>query len=59
MSNETVSSETKSWLDNVLVPALVREYLSQSLSEKRLAGSEKAVAECAPKNRMTTSGRDK
>ena len=59
MDDEAISNEAKSWLENVLVPALVWEYLSEFLSEKKLAGSERAVAECAPKSRMATSRRDK
>ena len=59
MDDEAISNEAKSWLENVLVPVLVREYLSEFLSEKKLAGSEMAVAECAPKSRMATSRGDK
>lgn len=57
MSDKTLSTETKSWLDNVLIPAMVREYLEKLRAEKQLASEEEVVAECAPK-RIAASGRD-
>ncbi len=43
-----LSPELKAWLDNVVVPALLREYVAE-LERKKFACSEgEPVAECAP-----------
>ena len=49
----------KEWLDNVLVPAMVRDFLAKlKPGEKLLASSEEPMAECAPES-MVTSEREK
>ncbi len=43
-----LSPEVKAWLDNVVVPALVREYVVE-LERKKFACSEgEPVTQCAP-----------
>ena len=43
-----LSPELKGWLDNVVVPALVREYLNELESKKLACSKEEVVAECLP-----------
>ena len=38
----------KSWLDNVVIPGLVREYLARPESEKMLATEAEPVVESRP-----------
>ena len=45
-SGNGLSPELKSWIDSVIVPALVREYLAGQEREKPCARAE-PVAECA------------
>ena len=40
-----LSPELKGWLDNVVVPALVREYLNELESKKLACSKEEVVAE--------------
>ncbi len=46
--NSTLTPELRSWIDNCVVPALVREYLVRLECEKRLASSAEATVESAP-----------
>ena len=47
-SGNGLSPELKSWIDNCLVPALVREYVAE-LERKKFACSEgEPVTQCAP-----------
>ncbi len=41
-----LSLELKSWLDGVIVPALVREYLNELESKNLACSKEEVVAEC-------------
>ena len=43
--NSTLTPQLKSWLDNVVVPALVREYMSRLEPEKSLATGAEPVVE--------------
>ena len=40
------SSSVKSWIDNVIVPSLVDEWLAHEKSAKCLEDTEVAVAQC-------------
>ncbi len=42
-----LSSELRNWLDNVVVPALVRAYLAEMEREKSACAEVEPVAECA------------
>ena len=44
--NSALSPELKSWVDNCLVPILVREYLEEIEREKSTCSEGEAVAEC-------------
>jgi hypothetical protein len=56
MNGSGLSPELKSWIDRVVVPALVREYLS-SIESKKLACSEREpVAEYPPESRVSSEG---
>ena len=46
--NPTLSPQLKSWIDNVLVPALVRQYLARLECEKKLAIEAEPTVESAP-----------
>ncbi len=46
--NSALSPQLKSWLDNVVVPALVRQYLAQLEGEKSLAPDAEPVVESRP-----------
>lgn len=55
--NSTLTPELKDWLDRVIVPALVREYIAQFDSlENPLALDSEPVAECAAKSTATAEG---
>ena len=43
--NSTPTPELRSWIDNVVAPALVRQYLARLESEKMLATSAEPVVE--------------
>ncbi len=45
--NPTLTPELKGWLDNVIVPALVRQYLLQLEGEKSLASESEPTVEFA------------
>ena len=45
--NSVLSQELKGWIDNVVVPALVREYLAGREHEKLACSRVEGVAECA------------
>ncbi len=45
--NSILSPELKGWLDNVVVPALVREYVAELEREKSACSEGEPVAECA------------
>ena len=47
-----LTPELKAWLDRVVVPALVREFLV----EKSLAPGSGGVAECAPREEGLSAG---
>lgn len=54
--NSVLSPELKGWIDGVIVPALVREYLNE-LESKKLACSEgEPVAGCLPESRVSSEG---
>ncbi len=58
MSDE-ITPELKSFVDKVVVPALLRKYLRKlGAPEKPVASSDEAVAKCADES-MATSERDK
>ncbi len=44
--NSVLSPELKSWIDGVVVPALVREYLNELESKKLACSKGEVVAEC-------------
>lgn len=46
-TGNSLSPELKSWIDNVVVPALVREYLAGREHEKLACSRVEGVAECA------------
>ena len=43
--SSTLSPQLKSWIDNVIVPALVRQYLARLEPEKSLATGAEPVVE--------------
>ncbi len=43
--HNSLTPELKSWLDNVIVPALVRQYLAQLERQKSLATGAEPVVE--------------
>ena len=45
-TTEQISPALKSWLDNVIVPALVREYLSKTEKRIEFASQSKFRLEC-------------
>ncbi len=45
--NSTLTPQLKSWLDNVVVPALVRQYLAQLERQKSLASESEPTVEFA------------
>ena len=45
--NSTLMPELRSWIDNVVAPALVREYLAQLECEKSLATSGEPTVKSA------------
>ena len=51
-----LSPELKGWLDNVVVPALVREYLNELESKKLACSKEEVVAECLPESTVSSEG---
>ncbi len=46
--NSTLTPELRSWIDNVVAPALVREYLAQLECEKSLATSAAPAVDSVP-----------
>ena len=44
--NSALSPELKSWVDGVIVPALVREYLNELETKNLACSKEEVVAEC-------------
>jgi predicted DNA-binding protein (UPF0278 family) len=54
MNDRTVHPVLREWLDEVIVPALVREYVTgmQERAEKMLETNEKAVAKSAGKKKQ-------
>ena len=51
-----VPPAVKNWLDNVIVPALVREYLVEMKREKAACSEIEPVAECAAESTATVEG---
>ncbi len=47
MSGSGLSPELKTWIDRVVVPALLKEYLDELESKKLACSKEEVVAECA------------
>ena len=45
--NSMLTPELKGWLDNVVVPALVREYLAEQRPENGACSQGEPLAECA------------
>lgn len=58
MSDEKINPAVKSWLDNAIVPALVRDYLNELREKNHVASPDEAVAKCTDES-MVTSERDK
>ncbi len=56
-TDSQLTSELKAWLDNVIVPALVREYLTETKTEEEVASEGPDVAKSADKNALTAKGR--
>ena len=54
--NSELSPELKGWIDGVIVPSLVREYLSSIESKKLACSKEEVVAECLPESRVSSEG---
>ena len=53
-SGTGIDPEVKSWIDNVIVPALVREYLTETQRENSALASEtRIVAECGANSAAT------
>ena len=52
-SGNGLPPELKSWIDRVVVPALVREYLNELKSKKLACSKEEVVAECLPTRTAT------
>ncbi len=46
--NSTLTPELRSWIDNVVAPALVRQYLDEQQPEKGLATEAEPTVESAP-----------
>ncbi len=46
--NSTLTPSLRSWLDNVVIPGLVREYLARLECEKMLATEAEPTVESAP-----------
>ena len=56
-SGNGLSPELKSWIDSVIVPALVRDYLAGREREKSACSKVEPVAECAPAHAAIEEGR--
>ena len=52
-----LSPQMRSWVDNCLVPILVREYLAQLECEKSLAPEAKAAVDSPPAHAAIEGGR--
>jgi hypothetical protein len=54
MNDRTVHPALREWLDEVIVPALVREYVTgtQERAEKKLETNKKTVAKSAGKKKQ-------
>ncbi len=46
--NSTLTPDLRSWIDNCVVPALVREFLAERRPEEMLASEGEPVVESAP-----------
>jgi hypothetical protein len=46
--NSTLTPELRSWIDNVVAPALVRNYLAERQPEKGLAPEGEVLVKSAP-----------
>ncbi len=46
--NSVLSQELKGWIDNVVVPALVREYVAELEREKSACSKPKPVTDSSP-----------
>ena len=46
--NSVLSQELKGWIDNCLVPALVREYLVRREHDESACSEGEPVTQCAP-----------
>jgi hypothetical protein len=51
-----MSPEVRSWIDNVLVPAMVREYVAEHRRLNSLASPSVAVPECETNSRFSAEG---
>jgi hypothetical protein len=56
MNGSGLSPELKSWIDRVVVPALVREYLSSIESKKLACSKEEVVPESLPESTVSSEG---
>ena len=56
MNGSGLSPELKTWIDDLIVPALVREYLNELESKKLACSKEEVVAECSPESRVSSEG---
>ncbi len=56
-SGNGLSPELKSWIDSVIVPALVRDYLAGREREKSACSEGEPVTECTPAHAAIEEGR--
>ncbi len=56
--SDKINPELRSWLDNVLIPALVKDYMNELRGKNPVASPDESVAK-SPDERMATSERDK
>ena len=54
--NSVLSPELKSWLDNAVVPALVKGYMAEMRAEKQPCPQSEPVADCAATEQATAEG---
>lgn len=51
-----IDPEVRSWIENVIVPAMVREYLAEHDSQNGLAEPIAVVPQCEANGRLSAEG---
>jgi hypothetical protein len=53
---ERLKPEVRSWIQNVIVPAMVREYIAEHETSNSLADSTAAMPQCEANGRLSAEG---